>query len=579
MVSFGSFCKKITRYFKYYLFGLVFISLVRAVLNNALPSIITKIVDKISIQPDKALLWQQLTLYFWSYIVLSLFLVGLWRAYDFIIANFIPKQKELITLILTRRMMIQSMDFYQKNLSGNLTNKINDVTQHTPDLLVMCADHFCGCFFMLIVVMVNIARIHPLSAIALVVWIIIFLGGSVFFLFKKNHYAAQAAEGRSQVMGLLVDLFSNMASIRLFARSHYECFRLKKTTTQTKNLEQKRDYFFMRLHLFQGMSFCLFETLCLWWLLKGVVNGTITSGSFMLILNLNLQVVDMFWDLGAKVREFWEKKAKLNQALELIYQPSTLQDPHHAIDFVPKGGQIILDKVTFSYKDRTQVFCYPDIKIPMGQKVGLVGRSGAGKSTFVNLLLGLYPVDQGTIYVDGQNIKNLRRSSLWRSIAVIGQDMPLFNRSLIENIRYGRLEASQEEVEQVAREACIHDTIMNLPQGYDTPAGERGGLLSGGQRQRVAIARALLKRAEIFILDEATSQLDALTEGDLLVTVEQALKNKTLLVIAHRLVTVETMDRILVFENGHIVQDGTPQELLVNNGIYRELWKTQRGIH
>lgn len=575
MISFSSFAKKVTRHFKYYILGLFLISLGRALLDNILPYLIKIIVDIVSSHKGDHLLWGQLKPYFLGYVGLSFSLIGLWRIYDFIIANFIPKQKELITLTLTRRMMMQSTEFYQENFSGNLINKVNDITEHTPNLLVMIAEHFFMCFFMLVVTLFNIARLHTLSAIALLVWISVFLGGSCFILFRQNHYASRVAEGRSQIMGMLVDLFSNMISIRLFARSHYESRRLRKITTETKNLEKKRDYFFMRLHFFQGVSFCIFEMLCIGWLLKGMTLGTISSGSFVLIVNLNLQIVHIFWDLGVKMREFWEKKAKLNQALELIYQPSTFHEGVQATEFVPKGGTIALKGVRFCYKNRTHCFAYPDLLIPAGQKVGLVGRSGAGKSTFVNLLLGLYRAKEGSIFIDGQDIDTLRRASLWQSVAVIGQDMPLFNRSLVDNIRYGRLNASQEEVEQAAIQACIHDTIMELPLGYETLAGDRGTLFSGGQRQRISMARALLKKAEIFILDEATSQLDAMTEEDLLVTLERVLNNKTLLVIAHRLVTVSGMDRILVFDNGQIVQDGSPKDLLAQQGLYQDLWQIQ----
>jgi ATP-binding cassette subfamily B protein len=240
-------------------------------------------------------------------------------------------------------------------------------------------------------------------------------------------------------------------------------------------------------------------------------------------------------------------------------------------------GKIRFDKIKFHYKGTAPLFQNKSIEIKAGQKVGLVGYSGGGKSTFVNLILRLYDITDGAILIDGQDIRDVTQDSLRTSIALIPQDPSLFHRSLMENIRYGRIDATDEEVILAAKKAHAHEFIEKLSQSYDSLVGERGVKLSGGQRQRIAIARAILKNAPILILDEATSQLDSVTESSIQESLWELMQNKTTLVIAHRLSTLLHMDRIIVFDKGVIVEDGTHAELLTNNGLYRTLWKAQVG--
>jgi ATP-binding cassette subfamily B protein len=240
-------------------------------------------------------------------------------------------------------------------------------------------------------------------------------------------------------------------------------------------------------------------------------------------------------------------------------------------------GHITFDKVKFHYKDTKPLFENKSIEIEAGQKVGLVGYSGGGKSTFVHLILRLYDVTHGSILIDGQDIKSVSQDSLRENIAMIPQDPSLFHRSLRENIRYGRIDATDEEVMEAAKKAHAHEFIEKLPQGYDALVGERGVKLSGGQRQRIAIARAILKNAPILIMDEATSQLDSLTEALIQESLWQLMEHKTTLVIAHRLSTLLHMDRILVFDQGKIVEDGNHNDLLSKGGLYKNLWNAQVG--
>jgi len=279
----------------------------------------------------------------------------------------------------------------------------------------------------------------------------------------------------------------------------------------------------------------------------------------------------------SEVDEFNKAVGRCKQSLMSLMLPLEILDKPDAVILKCNRGQITFDNVKFHYKGTEPLFQNKSIEIKAGQKVGLVGYSGGGKSTFVNLILCLYDVTDGAILIDGQDIRDVTQDSLRASIAMIPQDPSLFHRSLMDNIRYGRIDATDKEVMEAARKAHAHEFIEKLSQGYDSLVGERGVKLSGGQRQRIAIARAILKNAPILILDEATSQLDSVTESGIQESLWELMQDKTTIVIAHRLSTLLHMDRILLFDQGVIVEDGTHAELLGRGGLYRTLWDAQVG--
>ncbi len=564
----------VTRPLKIYIIGFLGISLGRAVVVNVQARMIKNITDTVASSPSSQLA-EHLYPLFTSFLCVGLSFITLFRIYDALIARFVPQQKELIMLTLTKRMLSHSASFYQKHFAGNLTNKMNDLTVQTPEIIKIITDHFATCTLTLILVFINMASVDIGFAYVLLIWLSIFMTGSLILLFCHTKYAYAAAEARSQVIGRVVDILMNISSIRLFGRSRHEHSLLKTATNEAASREQQRDYFFMKLHLFQGTSFWIFEAWCCWRLYKGLVAGTITPGGFILIFTLNLQILDQFWNLGKDVRNFWEKIGQMKQALKVIDSDSdVVQDPNSA-DLVVSNGTIQFNQVYFGYEHHEPLFCNKTVTIPGGQKVGLVGYSGSGKSTFINLILRLYDVQSGQILIDGHDISSVRKDSLYQSVAVIPQDCYLFNRSIMDNIRYGRLDATDAEIYESAQKAEIHDVIQSLPQGYQTMAGEKGMRLSGGQRQRVAIARAILKNAPIVLLDEATSNLDAITEERVQAALNALFHNKTVLIVAHRLATLQTADRLCVFDRGTIIQDGVHEELVKQDGLYRKLWNTQ----
>jgi ATP-binding cassette subfamily B protein len=389
--------------------------------------------------------------------------------------------------------------------------------------------------------------------------------------------ADHQAFAESIVVGELVDSLTNHSNVRIFSSQRYENTRMLPYFDKQKKAYASVYLYSIFMQVIQGGLIAAMFGFVTYFLVHLYANGLVTIGDFALILGLSMETGHMMWYTMSEVDEFNKAVGKCKQSLSSLLLPLEIQDKPNAAIFKPKGGHIFFDQVKFHYKGTDPLFQNQSIEIRAGQKVGLVGYSGGGKSTFVNLILRLYDVTAGAILIDGQNICDVTQDSLRANIAMIPQDPSLFQRSLMENIRYGRHDASDFEIIEIAKKAHAHEFIEKLPHGYNSLVGERGVKLSGGQRQRIAIARAMLKNAPILILDEATSQLDSVTESLIQESLWQAMQDKTTIVIAHRLSTLLHMDRILVFHKGKIVEDGTHQELLAKKGRYKELWNAQVG--
>ena len=311
-------------------------------------------------------------------------------------------------------------------------------------------------------------------------------------------------------------------------------------------------------------------------LIEGWIAGTVTLGDFTQVGMQTFWLLGLMWMVSYQLHVFVREMATISDSLSLIRECHDVVDKKDAKILIAEKGNIRFQQVDFAYRKNRPVFSQLNINIPAGQKVGLVGFSGSGKSTFVNLILRFYDIQSGKILIDGENIADVTQESLRKNIAMIPQDPALFHRTLMENIRYGRVDATEEEVIHASKLAHCHDFIEKLEDGYHSMVGERGIKLSGGQRQRIAIARAMLKNAPILILDEATSSLDSVTEKLIQESLRHLMHGKTTLVIAHRLSTLNNMDRLLVFSQGEIIEDGTQAELLEKStSHFAQLWNMQ----
>lgn len=511
------------------------------------------------------------------YISMTLLTVLIFRIHDVIWIKINYPLQRLIGDRLMNNMMQHSQELLQNQFVGNLGNKIKEAITGIPELMILCIHRFFSHSLALLIAIFTLWQVNYKFALLLSGWITIFILAAGLLAKQAGELIKAAAEVRSQVSGYLIDMLSNFMTVRLFATRHYESQRLLHQFDRNSVAGQRRDWYFLWVILFQTVSFVVYQTLSLLALMYGFKEGQVTPGDFILILTVNISIVQVLRSLSEDISRAAELIGSIHQGVSVALIPLTIQDPQPAQLLQVHQGAIVFDQVNFTYPGAATLFHNKSVTIAGGQKIGLVGYSGSGKTTFINLILRLYDVTAGAIVIDGQDIRQVTQDSLHKAIGLIPQDPCLFHRSLLENIRYGRLEASDAEVITAAKQAHADDFIVQLPQGYASLVGERGVKLSGGQRQRLAIARVLLKNAPILILDEATSQLDSVTEQVIQQSLKCLMHGKTSLVIAHRLSTLLQMDRILVFKAGEIVEDGPHQALLAQGGLYKTLWEAQVG--
>lgn len=486
-----------------------------------------------------------------------------------------PSLRKNIVIKIMDKMMDHSHHTFQNYFAGSLGNKVKDVMAGIPALLHLAIDNVAGHFIALFVALYTLALTNVKFAFGFSLWVGCFLAASYKAILHAKNLSNISAEKRSLVIGSAVDVLSNIANVRLFVAKQYEQENLNSTLNHYKEAEKRRDLFFCKLYFFQGFSFVVYQAFCFYWLISGLQNQILTSGDFTLVLMINVSVLNSLWCISSDFGSMAERYGDITQGLNVVLQEIEIVDVEDAKPLNVSYGEVIFDKVNFCYRNSVPLFNDLSITIKAGQKVGLVGYSGSGKSSFVNLILRLFDINSGKILIDGQDIKLVTQESLRQAIGVIPQEPALFHRSLIDNIRYGKNSASNEQVIEAAKAAHAHTFISKMQESYEALAGERGVKLSGGQRQRIAIARAFLKDAPILILDEATSQLDSVTENFIQDSLFKIIDNKTALIIAHRLSTLLNVDRILVFDHGNIIEDGTHEELLALNGRYRHLWDAQ----
>ncbi len=395
---------------------------------------------------------------------------------------------------------------------------------------------------------------------------------------RCDHLALLHAESRSGLSGKIVDSLSNNLNVKLFARFNAEKDYLNIHQSREKEAHRTSLMYIEKIKFVLGaISFLFPGVLMTTFIILSWKNYQITTGEVIFILNTSWNITMMVWFAGLELPNLFKEIGISKQALSLIQTPHEISDAPNAKDLIVTKGEIEFNHVTFYYSKARALFKDKMLKIHSGERIGLVGFSGSGKTSFINLILRHFEVEKGEILIDGQNIAQVTQDSLRNAIAMIPQEPVLFHRSLMENIRYGNPKATDEEVIEACRKAHCDEFNNKLPDGYQTFVGERGLKLSGGQRQRIAIARAILKNAPILILDEATSALDSITERQIQEDLNDLMEGRTVIVIAHRLSTIAALDRILVFDNGEVVEEGSHQELIDLGGGYANMWHMQAG--
>jgi ATP-binding cassette subfamily B protein len=563
--------------YKFYLFGLVMVALYWAVNISLKPYAMKLIIDGATKWDKTESLFSLLMYPALLYIIVSLLLGCAFRFFDWFLLKTFPDMRRAMIEETFDYVEKNSYNYFQDNFAGSIGNKINDIAKSGVKVIITLLDYFLPCILGIIIGATTMFFVHPVFACVLVVWTIIFSIASILLSIKAQTYSEIYSNARSTAVGKVVDSIGNILNVKLFSRESFEKNYLSHYLEDTASKERNGNWYLLKVKAFYAITVTILLASMLFLLIYEYSKNSITVGDFALILTLNMFLIDEVFRVAMELVSFSDEVGNCKQALSIISSKHEITDIPGAKPLQISSGKIVFDKVHFKYKKGQSVFTDKSITINPGQKIGLVGFSGSGKSTFVNLILRFFEVDSGTILIDDQDIKTVTQQSLRESIAMIPQDPALFHRTLLENIRYGRLNATDEEIIECSKKAHCHEFVEKLEDGYQSLVGERGVKLSGGQRQRIAIARAILKNAPILILDEATSSLDSVTESYIQDSLSKLMEGRTTIVIAHRLSTLFHMDRILVFRDGKITEDGNHTDLIALNGHYAKLWSMQAG--
>lgn len=483
----------------------------------------------------------------------------------------------------------QSLGYFQNDFAGRIANKIVQI----PSLRDAVKSMIGSVWFASVFTITNLYfmfSVHWSLGLPLLIWLFAYAGALAYFVPRVKERATIMSEDMSMLTGQIVDSLTNVLPAKYFARIKYEDDRIvRQLRVHSKSFRSTTSTFWVMSLVIDCLNSALLVTTTIVGLWLVQTQGTIGVAALAMALPMALQATFQSGWIMFEVSGIFENLGRVQDTIDALAKPHKVTDKPDAPELIVKKGDasIKFKSVDFNYGqkigDERPVLQDFDLEIPAGQKVGLVGRSGAGKTTITGLLVRAHDIAGGGIEIAGQNISDVTQDSLRRSITVVTQDSYLFHRSVKDNIRYGHPDASQEEIEQAAERASAHEFIVGLEdnkgrKAYDAFVGERGVKLSGGQRQRVAIARAILKKAPILILDEATSALDSESEHAIQDALEGIMEGKTVIAIAHRLSTLRQMDRIIVMEEGRIIEDGTHNSLIrKKGGHYAKLWKMQSG--
>ncbi|MEZ9329563.1 ABC transporter ATP-binding protein [Vibrio breoganii] len=578
-----AFCRYYTKGFEKPLLLMALLSTIVAIVEVSLFGMMGKLVDWLgSSNPDTFMQDNASTLITYGVLVLIIMpiLVTLHSLvqHQTLLGNY-PMS---IRWMAHRYLLKQSLSFYQDDFAGRIATKVMQTSLSVRETVMKTLDVFVYVCVYFTSIIVLLAQADYRLMLPMLAWLLAYIGIQIYFVPRLKQVSSEQANARSTMTGRIVDSYTNIATVKLFSHSKRE------TEYAEEGMEGFLDTVHRQMRLVTGFNvmvevvnyvlvFAIAAISIMLWMDNAISIGAIAI-AISLALRLNGMSMWIMWEVGA----LFENMGTTVDGMATLSKPIDIKDKQDAKPIQVENGGIHFDDVSFHYGENKGVISNLSLNIKPGEKVGLVGRSGAGKSTLVNLLLRFHDVEGGKISIDQQDISAITQDSLRSNIGMVTQDTSLLHRSIRENILYGNPTASEEELIAATKQAHAHEFIETLTDpfgnlGYDAQVGERGVKLSGGQRQRIAISRVLLKDAPILVLDEATSALDSEVEAAIQESLNELMEGKTVIAIAHRLSTIAAMDRLIVLDKGHIVEEGTHQELIQGKGIYAQLWAHQTG--
>ena len=541
------------------------------------PYYLKLMVDQIAIShPGKSSIWETFRVPILGIVITWTCMEIAMRIFGYLDSVILPKMKAHMRKDVFDYVKGQSLNYFLQNMSGSVGARIADIPKSSGHIIETAYWQLLGSGMAFVFAVIIMAQVSFLFSGITLLWFMMHMAITIYFLKEVNQKWADQYKSLARLNGETVDIITNATVMRLFARIPFESKRLGKYQSIEVSKLTTALLYLQKIDFVRGLLTAFFIFGITYALLFGWDRGWLTPGDFPLVALSSFNLIGLVWHTSKSLVDLFTDIGTLDGALSLLQSHHEIVDSPNSKNLKIQKGSLIYDHVNFGYRKSSSLFNDLSVTIKAGEKVGLVGFSGSGKTTFVNLLLREYDLNNGAIEIDGYNIAQVTLSSLREAIGVIPQDPSLFHRSILENIKYGNMNASDEDVIAAAKRAHCHEFIMQLEDGYQTIVGERGLRLSGGQRQRLAIARAILKNAPLLVLDEATSALDSATEAKIHESLEELMQGKTTIVVAHRLSTLKMMDRILVFDKGQIVEEGTQAQLLKSRGHFAHLWALQQ---
>ncbi len=480
-----------------------------------------------------------------------------------------------VRLDLFRHLSGHSLAYFGKHLAGSLGNRLTSTTGATAAVMLTFVWKILPPCIDFVGAVVVIATIDVPMSLALIGFVAVVAAFMTFVGIRARPLQRDFAEEAARVGGELVDVVVNIRAVQAFAAREREWRRLR-DAFRVEAAAQRRSWLFLeKARIVHDLMLWTMAGGMLIWAVASWRSGHAEAGSVVLVSALTFRILHGSRDLALSLVDASQQFGLVEETLRIVASPHQVADRPDAVAFVAPRGDVRFERVTFGYGDEPPLFVDLDLHIPAGQRIGIVGPSGAGKSTLLDLIQRVADVRSGRVAIDGQPIDTMRQETLRERIAVVPQDSVLFHRTLMENLRYGRPDATDAAVKTAACDALCDGFIATMPDGYDTLVGERGVRLSGGQRQRIGIARAFLKDAPILILDEATSALDSRSEDEIQRALLRLMRGRTVIAVAHRLSTVSSFDRVIVMVDGRIVEDAAPDQLRRSNGVYAQMWQLQ----